>query len=290
MPILLTAADSIPAPTATYHKTWCEPIDRIQAIGGTAVISNAVVTGAVGAATCSAPDITKATFVNSGQIQAVFALGGGLTVSADAGTAADGAAANAWQVALIQNDLVTASVVVDPEGDNNAAYGGKPTFIMTANFAGMTEQGFLNIWNASPAGALTTAKTTTPTAIVGLTGNAAPGVPAPLAGFASILGSQDTTVVVTFDRNVSTATPSGLYANLNPATGPYTVAAPTQTPTTLVTATTPTGVSTVTYFYNDVTGGIPGPTGQIRFAAGGVVDGASLTASSVVVAETLVAP
>ncbi len=140
-PILLTAATAVPAPTVSYHQTWCNDVAFIDAIGGTTVISADVVTGCgwcrhvLGSRTSP-----RRRFVNSGQIQAgCFALGGGFSVTADAGTAADGAAANAWQVALIQNALVTPSVVIDPEGNNNVAYGGLPTFIMTANFAGMTD-------------------------------------------------------------------------------------------------------------------------------------------------------
>jgi hypothetical protein len=59
-PILLVEATSIPAATAAYHVGFCSTIKAITAIGGTSVIADAVVTGAVGAATCAAPAVTSA--------------------------------------------------------------------------------------------------------------------------------------------------------------------------------------------------------------------------------------
>lgn len=51
-PILLTAPDSVPAETATYHQTNCDEIDFITIIGGTAAVSAGVADAAVAAATC----------------------------------------------------------------------------------------------------------------------------------------------------------------------------------------------------------------------------------------------
>ncbi len=77
-PILLVGNDSIPAATATWHVENCASIGQIFAVGGTAVISNTVVTGAVDAATCSGPDITSATLVvDNLTAREVDVLGGG---------------------------------------------------------------------------------------------------------------------------------------------------------------------------------------------------------------------
>ena len=51
-PILLVAEDSIPAATAAYHVANCLTIAQIVAVGGTAVIKDSVIAGAVAAATC----------------------------------------------------------------------------------------------------------------------------------------------------------------------------------------------------------------------------------------------
>jgi putative cell wall-binding protein len=54
-PILLTAADSVPAETAAYHQTYCDEIDFITIIGGLAAVSAGVADAAVTAATCPTP-------------------------------------------------------------------------------------------------------------------------------------------------------------------------------------------------------------------------------------------
>ena len=129
-PILLTAADAVPAPTVTYHQTWCQQIEFIDAIGGTAVISNAVVTAAVGAATCSAPDITKATLLNDDFVQVIFTVNGDLTSCRRRPAAStNNTAANTRQVALVQDSGLPSSegVVVDPaKASSNATFGGMP--------------------------------------------------------------------------------------------------------------------------------------------------------------------
>jgi putative cell wall-binding protein len=280
-PILLVEQNSIPAATAEYHVANCLVIEDIIAIGGTAVISNAVVTGAVGAATCAAPAISSATLLNNDFKQTVFTPNAGLTVTADAGTPAQGAAANAWQFAYVQNGTPgTEGVAIDTTLTTYA----KPTFVVTANFNNLTNQGFVNVWNASPAAALTTAATTDPTGLFPLgTGAAAPGnVAAPI----TTPGSQDTTVVVTFERAVTAATPSGLYPNLNPAT-PAALGAPTTTSTIPAAGTT-----TVTYVWQDNTNplAIPSlPNYQIRFAVGSIEDAVTGFTNVLVAAKTLVA-
>jgi putative cell wall-binding protein len=288
-PILLVNQDSIPAATADYHVANCQSITEIIAVGGTSVISNGVVTGAVGAATCTAPAIASATLVNSDFKQAVFTINAGTTVTADAGTPAQGAAANGWQVALIQNgNPGTEKVVIDAEGNDNPAYGGIPTFVVTANLPLLTNAGFVSIWNAG-AGAITTAATTNPTAVTGLpgTGTEAAPVVIPAGALLTTIGSQDSTVVVTFERAVSAATPSGLYRNLNPATPPS-LGAPDSTSTIPV-----TGTKTVTYKWEDETNpaAIPSlPNYQIRFGVNSITDAVTLLQNPVPAAKTLTAP
>jgi hypothetical protein len=158
---------------------------------------------------------------------------------------------------------------------------------MTANFPALTNQGFVNVWNASPAAALTTAATTDGPAAVALPSAPSPGFLQPLAPLATTVGSQDTTVVVTFSRAVTNAVPSGLYGNLNPASPPLAMGAPLQSPAVIPAA----GVTVVTYFWDNVATAQPSlPNSQIRYAAGSITDAASGTVSALAVAKTLTAP
>ena len=244
------------------------------------MISNDVVTGAVGAATCAAPAINSATLVNDNfvQYEGIVPTDGvvdSLTVTAVAGSPADGAAANAWQVAFIQNGLPgTESVVIDVEGDDDPAYGGVPTFIMTANFGvdgGLTEEGFVQIWSDSPAAALVTAETTEDDGVVAPLGVAAPGAVVPLFAIVDTFGAQDSTVTVVFDRPVIDADATGLWSNLNDASQVLGAA-------TTVSDIPTTGTDTVTFVWEDLQDptAIPAlPNYQIRFDPGTVQDAAS---------------
>jgi putative cell wall-binding protein len=279
-PIMLVNDASIPAPTAAFHIANCTQIAEIFAVGGTAVISNAVVTGAVAAATCAAPAINSATLVKNDFKQTVFTPNAGLTVTANAGSPADGAAANAWQFAYIQNGTPgTEGVAI-----NTTDYA-QPTFVMTANFNNLTNQGFVNVWNASPAAGLTTAATTAPAGLIGGGGGALPL--GNTYNFITTPGSQDSIVTVTFDRLVTAATTSGLWRNLNVASGPA-------SPGALTTSAIPaTGTTTVTYTWDDGTDptSIPAlPNYQIRFNPGTVQDAASTFFNVVTAQATLTAP
>jgi hypothetical protein len=98
-PILLVDATSIPAATVAYHVGFCATITNITAIGGTSVIADAVVTGAVGAATCAAPGVTSAVLSTSAANRATYTVGSPvLTFTATAQTA--GSVGNQYEVTL----------------------------------------------------------------------------------------------------------------------------------------------------------------------------------------------
>jgi putative cell wall-binding protein len=109
-PMLVVNANSIPLVTAGTHVALCGLVSTVWAIGGTAVISDAVLEGAADATACVEPEITSATVANSKFEQAKCELtntaggGDGVMVTAVPGGPADGAAGNLWDITVKDSD------------------------------------------------------------------------------------------------------------------------------------------------------------------------------------------
>jgi hypothetical protein len=108
--MLVVNANSIPLVTAGTHVALCGLVKTVWAIGGTAVISDAVLEGAADATACVEPEITSATVANSKFGQAECELvntdggGDGVMVTAVPGGPADGAAGNLWDITVKDSD------------------------------------------------------------------------------------------------------------------------------------------------------------------------------------------
>jgi putative cell wall-binding protein len=158
--IMPVNADSIPAAVAAWHVANCDDLDyapEIRAVGGTAVISDEVVAGAGAAATCTGVSFT-ATLANLGNTQAVYTANGagpgadGVTFTAVAGNAADGAAGNDWAITIEDTGMSTVGVEI-----NSAA---KTAKLRIDDFTadGISQADLVALWNADPgASALFTA-------------------------------------------------------------------------------------------------------------------------------------
>jgi len=217
--ILLTNTDSIPAATSGYHGAKCltlggnttavgTPAGKIYAMGGIGVVSDAVLAGAAAASKCSAVTYT-ATVANSAISQRVLTLAqdnganiaNSMTLTAVAGSAADGAAGNAWAITI--NDVADGTATNATVGGTLAA----PT--LTFNIAiptlGMSQADFAAAWNGLGAtSALFTASANTtvispPAVLHDTSAGNNPFTPATLAGSA---GKQTQTVVLTFSEDV----------------------------------------------------------------------------------------
>jgi len=276
-PILLVAEDSIPAPTATYHVTWCDPIDEVWAVGGTAVISDAVVAGAVAAATCVGPTLTKATLTNT-DLVARTAVTSVQPVTLTADNA--GSAANAYDFVFVDS-LTTSDVTVVGT-----------TITTTANFSSILPASVVSLFNNdSDTDNLFTASTSSTTAF-----NAAPAAIAANAVAGGNLGRQDVTIVATFNVpvQVADAVNAEVYPTLGsaPAGGILDGAGATSiTPTPLPAPAPATSAQVITYVWDNNTLPSPAlPFSQLRFPANTIAATTGLVDNVVEIKQTLVAP
>jgi putative cell wall-binding protein len=164
--LLPVNADSIPTATAKWHNDACNDIhdspwddDRYaSAIGGAAVISDAIIAAAGEALVC--PPITATATVATadsksaawliGNDTSAFGAGEGVILSGRAGSGADGLASNAWTV------NVSEAAVGDPSKVTVLDY---DTKILSVEIdipeSGLTEAQFAEIWNGlAPANLL----------------------------------------------------------------------------------------------------------------------------------------
>ncbi len=159
--LMLVDVDSIPAATAAAHVASCVDLTddpHVVAYGGTAVISDAVLAAADAAATCSVPTYT-ATVATVAQTQAVYTatepaamMTAGVTFTAVAGNAADGAAGNAWTITIGDSGGDPTDITVDASGPS--------VDVTIKDYAadGISQADLVALWNADPgASALFTA-------------------------------------------------------------------------------------------------------------------------------------
>jgi putative cell wall-binding protein len=153
-PMLLVNAGSIPPATAGLHVAACNSVSGVWAIGGTAVVSAAVLEGAVAATACEEPVITSATLTNSAVKQASCELNGnvsgmeGVVVSAVPGSVADGAAGNDWDIEVIDiSDTQSNYVAADPVAQEMTIGIKVPAATAPAPF-GLTQQQLVDAWIA----------------------------------------------------------------------------------------------------------------------------------------------
>ncbi len=113
-PILLTRAGSIPAPTAALHVKYRDALTDLVVVGGTSVVSAAVASGALEAATALRPTLTSVTYAAAAVSPLTFELantsGSNITLSAVAGGPAAGLSGNGWKV--IVSSITAASTAV----------------------------------------------------------------------------------------------------------------------------------------------------------------------------------
>jgi putative cell wall-binding protein len=139
-PILLTETNSIPAATAAWHVANSDTLQRVWVVGGPAAVSNAVLNGAVGAATAVRPVATNAvlsTELTAAKINLDY------VVTLTATTAVPGAAGNDWSVTLTQQG--------PPAVPNVAINTTAKTITVTHNYASLSASNFIAVWNASDA-------------------------------------------------------------------------------------------------------------------------------------------
>jgi putative cell wall-binding protein len=199
--ILLTNVNSIPDATAARHQEDCDLLDEVNAIGGVAVVSDDVLTGAAAAAQCL-PVAYTATLATLATTQIVFELlddvddgnvssGAGLTFTGVPGSAADGAFGRSWEIAVRDSGGAPTGSVVDASGPS-----------VTLSIKGFSETGIsqadlVALWNGDPAtSALFTAAV-----------NASTGSPERYDGSATNMivktyGKTTQQVVVTFNQDV----------------------------------------------------------------------------------------
>ena len=152
-PILLVNEVSIPAATAEYHIENCASISFITAVGGTSVISDAVVEGAVGAATCATPAVTSVTLAISDETSRTITLTddyecddlGSETVKLTAVEA--GVVANEYSINFVSS-AVPADWGLEVDGFD---------LEYTDNFDSLDELTFVANWNAADGGRFFTA-------------------------------------------------------------------------------------------------------------------------------------
>jgi putative cell wall-binding protein len=253
--ILVVNADSIPAATAALHIENCNTIGSVDVVGGTSVVSESVLDGAVAAATCAPVGITSATLTVDDVQQRTIAL-------TDVGTAdevtltavAAGALANDWAVSFA--DGAIAGAVVD-------ATAGTIVYTDTFGTGLLTQTQFNTNFNGSTAGAHFVASLDTGgTGTTAFTGIAITDV--------DTAGSSDYTVVVTFNQaveDVAAAAPATLGLSSNQSTA---IDAIVDTVGGVATAPTPYGAdgqASVTYLFDDEPAVLDLSTGSIKFGA-----------------------
>jgi hypothetical protein len=211
-PIVLVNSDSIPPATAALHVALCNPLDTIWAVGGTAVVSEAVLDGAAAATACAAPALTSASLTNSGYKQAKCELNNnvagadGVMVTAVPGSAADGAAGNDWTV-LVFTTLGSNFADVDPVSKyvSISINLGDPDPLVPGS-VGTTQQELVDAWYALGTQATAyfvpsvTTKTGAPSGYDHADGD--PGSCVAGGGSAMTAGSQNQTLTVTFNQDV----------------------------------------------------------------------------------------
>ncbi|MFK8026332.1 MAG: cell wall-binding repeat-containing protein [Ilumatobacter sp.] len=292
--ILLVNDSSIPAATATYHVDNCTTIEDIFAIGGTSVISDDVVTGAVGAATCETPVLESATIATADLTQRTILVGEGTvttagpervdgapTLTAVVGSAADGTGANPWGITFVAD--------ADPANQGAEVDAVLQTIEYTDNFASLTRGAFVTNWNASDAGALFVADASTGAEDFDAVPDA---VVADTTVDVEVLGTVDITVTITFTNNVddgagNTLAATDVFANQNPgdATVSLDAADATVTPDPIPADGTNVFVQT----YTDYEGELPSAFAQVRYAIGDVHDAANGLDNQAILTANLVA-
>jgi putative cell wall-binding protein len=196
--VLLVESGSIPAATAEWHVANSDTLANVWAVGGTAVVADAVLTGAVAAAKAVAPALTSATVAYK-QTAAVLGLAGVATLSATAAPSVAGAIGNDW--------VVTLSTSTDPTKVGVSVDSGDKTIEVTANFEGLTAAQFIALWDASDA-----AK-----ALFTVASNNGTFAAADAGTYSSTNGATETTVELTFNRTVASVdvTKIGVFATAN---------------------------------------------------------------------------
>ena len=241
--IMPVNADSIPAAVAGYHVAMCNDLTwdpQVTAIGGTAVISDAVLAAADAAATCSVPSYS-ATLTTTVASQAEYeatdmgAVADGVTLTAVAGSAADGAAGNGWTITI-------GDAGADP---SSAVVGGTTLTISLSGLAtGLSQADMAAAINGLPAAA----------ALFTAAPNGDTGAPAAYDGSAIAVaatanaGSEIQQVVLTFSEDVddtANTTTGAVLEDGDIAFGGTTGAFTSQSPLAL----TPGGASVYTFNY-----------------------------------------
>jgi hypothetical protein len=235
-PILLTESGSIPAATAGWHVANSDTLQRVWAVGGTAVVAGGVLSGAVGAATAVRPVVTSAT-VAFGPTQARINLDNTVTLTAT--TALPGAVGNDWKVTLVQQTAVPFSVVISEA---------TKTITVTANFANLLATSFIADWNFQGGNAYFTATSFGPGADFDAESE---GTYATVAGTditttGSVVGGTAVTVSATVSRSVADVTASAF----NIWTGPSTTDSPLRSIPQYTSFTKSTDGLTLTFVYS----------------------------------------
>ena len=241
--IMPVGTDSVSTAAAGWHSDNClvigtDPADNttasadagIYAMGGTGVISEAVLDAAAAAATCPAVTYT-AVLTNQASTQTVLELnqtdsgagagadpfpnsaGEGLLLTAVPGSVVDGAAASAWTVTV--TDAAGAANSAVPSGGNALAVA------IDIPAAGLSQAAFASAWNALPqAAALFTASAANLGAPKGFDDGVTFAVTVKTAG------TTNQTVTVTYNQLVDDG------ASVVPADADFTFAAPAVTSAT----------------------------------------------------------
>jgi hypothetical protein len=165
--ILLTNATSIPAATAATHVASCailtgEP--QVSAVGGTAVVSDAVLAGADGAATCVAPAMS-ATLTTVSETSHVLELtndgcggggtctvatGDGVKLVAKADSAASGASGTDWNITFMDSGA-TLGVPNPSSATSNLSTTTLTVKLKNFNTLGISQADLVDFWNSNPA-------------------------------------------------------------------------------------------------------------------------------------------
>ncbi|MDG2232742.1 MAG: cell wall-binding repeat-containing protein [Ilumatobacter sp.] len=255
--LVLVNEDSIPAATAAFHVAACVSLvgdPQVVAMGGTAVISDAVLAAADAAATCSVPTYT-ATLSASSNTQSVYhstttgVVGTeGITFTSVAGSASDGAAGNTWTITVGYGAATVPSSAVANTTDQTLAItlagalaGGGSQAAIAAEINGLAAASAL--FTAAPNAATGAPIAYGATAIV--VGKAVAAAQANPVG-STVVGSTTQQLVFTFSANVddTAATTGGdVLDGTNITIGGVVLATVAQAPL----AATPGGASVYTF-------------------------------------------
>ena len=270
--ILTAGVDSLPAETAAFLQSNCDTITTVNAMGGIAVISQAVLLAAQAATVCEVPGISSAALTVTKVTQRVIVVGDVATpgqVAGDAtsprltsvlGSAASGPAAAGYEVVFAASSTPAVAI--------NAT---TKVITFTDNFTSLTRAQFVANWNASVAGALFTATPGTAATDFTLQPLGSTGLAA--TANVTVAGSYDASLVVTFDQAVygvnTVSTPlSKVYNNSNlGAAGTVLLQTGTVSPTAVVATV---GVTTVTEVYTGQTTAVPTAFSTVRYAVSSV--------------------